>query len=44
MNLKNKQIHEYNQKLTIFSKCNLTLPVRISFYLQKNIQLIKQAA
>jgi hypothetical protein len=40
----NKQIYEYAQKLSIFSNCNLKLPVRISFYLQKNIQLIQQAA
>ena len=39
----NKQIYEYSQKLTIFTDCNLKLPVRISFYLQKNIQLIQQA-
>ena len=42
--MKNKEIYEYNQNLAIFNNCNLTLPVRISFYLQKNIKLIKQAA
>ena len=40
----NKQIYEYGKKLAIFSECNSKLPVRISFYLQKNIQLIQQAA
>ena len=42
--MKNKQIYEYSQKLAIFSNCNIKMPVRISFYLQKNIQLIQQAA
>lgn len=42
--MKNKQIYEYAQKLSIFSNCNITMPVRISFYLQKNIQLIQQAS
>lgn len=41
--MKNKQIYEYSQKLAIFSNCNIKMPVRISFYLQKNIQLIQQA-
>ena len=42
--MKNKQIYENNQKLIVFSNCNIKMPVRISFYLQKNIQLIQQAA
>lgn len=44
MKINNQKIYEYAQKLVIFSNCNLKLPVRISFYLQKNIQLIQQAA
>jgi hypothetical protein len=43
MKIKNKQIYEYTQKLGIFSNCNITMPVRISFYLQKNIKLIQEA-
>lgn len=41
--MKNKQIYEYAQKLSIFSNFNLKMPVRIGFYLQKNIQQIQQA-
>jgi len=41
MNLTNQKIYEYGQKLSIFSNCNIKLPVRINFYLQKNIQLIQ---
>ena len=40
----NTQIYEYSQKLAIFNNCNIKMPVRINFYLQKNIQLIQQAA
>ena len=42
--MNNKQIYEYAQKLSIFSNFNLKMPVRISFYIQKNIQQILQAA
>ena len=42
--MKNQSIYEYAQKLAIFNDSNLKLPVRINFYLQKNIQLIQQAA
>lgn len=41
--MKNKDIYEYGQKLSIFNNCNIKMPVRINFYLQKNIQLIQQA-
>lgn len=40
----NQQIYEYTQKLSVFNNCNIKMPVRINFYLQKNIQLIQQAA
>lgn len=43
MKFTNQKIYEYGQKLSIFSNCNIKLPVRINFYLQKNIQLIQQA-
>lgn len=42
--MKNKNIYTYNQHLMIFNECNIKMPVRINFYLQKNIQLIQQAA
>lgn len=44
MKLTNNQIYEYGQKLTIFTNCNIKMPVRINFHLQKNIQLIQKAA
>jgi hypothetical protein len=44
MKLNNQQIYEYAQQLSIFNECNIKMPVRINFYLQKNIQLIQQAA
>lgn len=44
MKLTNNQIYEYGQFLAIFSNNNIKMPVRISFYLQKNIQIIRQAA
>lgn len=43
MKLTNQQIYEYSNKLSIFNNCNIKMPVRINFYLQKNIQLIQQA-
>ena len=44
--MKNNQIYEYNQLLTQFAReCSqIKLPVRINFYLQKNIRLIQEAA
>lgn len=44
MIINNSLIYEYGQKLTVFYNCNIKMPVRINFYLQKNIQLIQQAA
>lgn len=44
MKLINHQIYEYGQKLAILNNCNIKMPIRINFYLQKNIQLIQQAA
>ena len=44
MKLTNSQIYEYGQKLAIFSNNNSKMPVRINFYLQKNIQIITRAA
>ena len=40
----NKQIYEYAQNLSIFNNCDIKMPVRINFYLQKNIQILQQAA
>lgn len=40
----NYQIYEYAQRLSAFNHCDIKMPVRINFYLQKNIQMIKQAA
>jgi len=44
--MKNIQIYNYNQQLSLFiqESQNIKMPVRINFYLQKNIQLIQQAA
>ena len=39
----NFQIYDYGQKLSIFNDSNIKMPVRINFYLQKNIQLIQSA-
>lgn len=44
MILKNQKIYEHASNLLIFNNCNLKMPVRINFYLQKNIQLIREAA
>lgn len=44
MKLTNNQIYEYGQKLAIFSNNNSKMPVRINFYLQKNIQIVTRAA
>ena len=44
MKYNNQLIYEYNKNLFIFNDCNIKMPVRINFYLQKNIQLIRQAA
>ena len=39
----NKLIYEYGQKMAMLSDCNAKMPVRIGFYLQKNIQTIQKA-
>ena len=44
MKFKNRQIYEHATNLSVFNNCNLKMPVRINFYLQKNIQLIREAA
>ena len=44
MKLVNNRIYEYSRQLIAFNDCNIKMPVRINFYLQKNIQLIQQAA
>ena len=43
MRLNNQQIYNHAQFLRAFS-IDIKMPVRINFYLQKNIQLIQQAA
>lgn len=40
----NNLIYKYNQDLEVFNSCNSKLPIKINFYLQKNIQIIQQAA
>jgi hypothetical protein len=44
MILTNQEIYVYNQKLFDFTKAEIKLPVKINFYLQKNVQLILQLA
>lgn len=44
MKLTNQKIYEHASNLTVFNNCNIKMPVRINFYLQKNIQLIRQSA
>ena len=43
MKLTNNEIYQYAQALRAFY-IEVKMPVRINFYLQKNIQLIQQAA
>ena len=42
--MKNRQIYENAQRLSAFNGCNTKMPVRINFYLQKNIQILQRAA
>ena len=42
--MKNEIIYKHNQNLSVFNTCNIKMPVRINFYLQKNIQIIQNAA
>lgn len=44
MILTNQKIYEYAQNLGVFNEFNLKLPVKISFFMQKNIKLITEAA
>lgn len=45
MKLNNLQIYTYAEELnTQFLECNVLLPVRVNFFLQKNIQIITTAA
>ena len=44
MVLNNLEILEKAQALDLFSKNNMKLPVRVNFFLQKNIRLILDAA
>lgn len=44
MKLNNNQIYSYATQLNnIFSNCDIKMPVRINFFLQKNIQAIAAA-
>lgn len=44
MKLNNNQIYSYTTQLNnIFSSCDIKMPVRINFFLQKNIQAIAAA-
>lgn len=40
----NKDIYIYADKLQCFYSCDIIMPVKINFYLNKNIELIRQAA
>ena len=42
--MKNAQIYKYAQQLSAFNDYDMIMPVRISFYLQKNIRIIREAA
>lgn len=44
MKLTNQAIYEYAKKLSIFKNCNIKMPVRINFFLQKNILEIENAS
>ena len=44
MKLTNQQIYEYANLLLSFKDCDIKIPVRINFYMQKNIKCIEQAA
>ena len=43
MILTNQKIYECAKSLSVFNNFNLKLPVRISFFLQKNIKTITEA-
>ena len=44
MRLKNNEIYRYGKSLSLFNNYNAKLPIRIGFYLQKNLQIMMQAA
>lgn len=44
MKLTNQQIYEYANNLYIFNDFNIKLPVKISFFMQKNIKILLEAA
>lgn len=44
MKITNQKIYKYSQLLGVFTSCNIKLPVRINFFLQKNIRTIAEAA
>lgn len=44
MTLTNQKIYEYANNLGIFNEFNPKMPVKISFFMQKNIKLITEAA
>lgn len=44
MKLTNYKIYEHAEGFKTFSDCNVKLPVRINFFLQKNINIITTAA
>lgn len=43
MLIKNNIIYGIGKKLQVFTNCNIKMPVKINFYLQKNIRLIESA-
>ena len=44
MKLSNQLIYEYAKELQIFNNCDIKIPVKINFFLQKNIRLIQNTA
>ena len=44
MTLTNQKIYEYASGLIVFNGFDIKLPVKISFFLQKNIKIITEAA
>lgn len=44
MKLTNQLIYEYASQLGAFANCDIKIPVKVNFFLQKNIRLIQDAA
>lgn len=44
MKLTNQQIYACANELIALKKCNIKLPIKVNFYLQKNLQIVAQAA